>query len=287
MSLVAPTPLGFERSPVAGTGLDDLDLPALHAFLRRRMTNASGASGPSGPSGLPERLAGESPETGLLPAFERAAQRLGLVATINSQSVPTVVGLMAFGTVPQLARPEWGVACVRVRGANLADEVATRLDVEGPIAALVDQTLEFVRSNTRVVPNLLRPSEPASEYPEIAVREALLNAILHRDYRLSGRVSLRIFNDRLEVWSPGGLAIPLSLDDLAQHGGASFPRNPLLTATARSLGLVEQVGRGIPLIRKTLGQATSLPVQFVTAQTDLRVVLPSYINASMGNVAGN
>ncbi len=275
MSLVAPTPLGFERSPVAGTGLDDLDLPALHAFLRRRVT------------GLPERLASEPPEAALSPAFERAAQRLGLVATISAQPVPTVVGLMAFGSVPQLARPEWGVACVRVRGANLADEVATRLDVEGPIAALVDQTLEFVRSNTRVAPNLLRPSEPASEYPETAVREALLNAILHRDYRLSGRVSLRIFNDRLEVWSPGGLAIPLSLDDLAQHGGASFPRNPLLTATARSLGLVEQIGRGIPAIRKALGDATSLPVQFVTAQTEVRVVLPSYINASMGNVAGN
>ncbi|HEY0133566.1 MAG TPA: ATP-binding protein [Nannocystis sp.] len=272
MSLVAPTPLGFERSPVSGTSLDDLDLAALHAFVRRRI------------AGLP---AGDPPDAAVQTTLDRGAQRLGLVGTISSQQVPTVVGLMAFGTAPQLARPEWGVSCVRVRGANLADEVAARLDVEGPLAALVDQTLDFVRSNTRVAPNLLRPSEPASEYPEVAVREALLNALLHRDYRLSGRVSLRIFNDRLEVWSPGGLALPLSLDELAQHGGASFPRNPLLMATARSLGLVEQVGRGIPLIRKTLGDATSLPVQFSAAQTEVRVVLPSYINASMGNVAGN
>ena len=271
MSLVAPTPLGFERSPVAGTSLDDLDLPALHAFLRRRIP------------GLPA-LQDPDPTT---PALERAAQRLGLLATLSAQPVPTVVGLMAFGTAPQLARPEWGVACVRVRGINLADDLAARLDVEGPLAALVEQTLDFVRSNTRVVPDLLRPSEPALEYPESAVREALLNGLLHRDYRLSGRVSLRIFNDRLEVWSPGGLAVPLSLDDLAQHGGASFPRNPLLTATARALGLAEQVGRGLPLIRKTLGDATSLPVQFHSAQTEVRVVLPSYIHASMGNVAGN
>jgi len=267
MSLVAPTPLGFERSPVAGSGLDDLDLPSLHAYVKRRI------------AGL-----GAEPD---LAALERGAQRLGLLGSIGSHMVPTVVGLMAFGTAPQLIRPEWGVACVRVRGANLADEVAARSDVEGPLAALVEQTLEFVRSNTRVAPNLLRPSEPAGEYPEAAVREALLNGLLHRDYRLSGRVSLRIFNDRLEVWSPGGLALPLSLDELAQHGGASFPRNPLLTATARTLGLVEQVGRGVPLIRKALGEATSLPVQFHTSQTEVRVVLPSYINASMGNVAGN
>ncbi|WP_293272975.1 hypothetical protein [Nannocystis sp.] len=53
------------------------------------------------------------------------------------------------------------------------------------------------------------------------------------------------------------------------------------------LGLVGQVGRGIPLIRKALGDATSLPVQFHTAQTEVRVVLPSYINASMGNVTCN
>ncbi|MBK9756403.1 MAG: hypothetical protein IPO88_23475 [Nannocystis sp.] len=61
----------------------------------------------------------------------------------------------------------------------------------------------------------------------------------------------------------------------------------MLTATARALGLVGQVGRGIPLIRKALGDATSLPVQFHTAQTEVRVVLPSYINASMGNVTCN
>ena len=263
MSLVAPTPLGFERSPVAGASLDDLDLPALHAYLQRRIP------------GLQEA------------GFEKAAQRLGLVGTVTSQPIPTVVGLMCFGQNPQLARPEWGVSAVRVQGASFADPVAVRLDVEGNLGDLVRQTLEFVDQNTRAAPNLITPAEPAPEYPAAAVREALLNGLVHRDYRLSGRVSLRIFNDRLELWSPGGLALPLSLDELAQHGGASFPRNPLLMATARSLGLVEQIGRGIPTIRKTLAGATSLPVQFHTSQTEVRVVLPSYINASMGNVAGN
>jgi hypothetical protein len=58
-------------------------------------------------------------------------------------------------------------------------------------------------------------------------------------------------------------------------------------ATARSLGLVEQIGRGIPTIRKTLSETTSLPAQFHTSQTEVRVILPSYINASMGNLSGN
>ena len=278
MSLVAPTPLGFERSPVAGTTLEDLDLPALHAYLRRRVPGLRGPT-PRDPAAEPPPL---DPA-----AAERAAQRLGLVGLLAAQAVPTVVGLLAFGTAPQLARPEWGVSCVRVRGASLADPVAARSDIEGRLETLIADTLAFVRSNTRVAPNLMSPSDPAPEYPDDAVREALVNGLLHRDYRLSGRVSLRIFNDRLEVWSPGGLALPISLDDLAQHGGASFPRNPLLAATARHLGLLEQIGRGIPAIRRSIAGATALPVQFHTSQTEVRVVLPSYINASMGNVAGN
>jgi len=271
MSLVAPTPLGFERSPVAGTTLEDLDLASMHAYLRLRVASLRTATG-------------DTQDPALL---ERAAQRLGLVGTVASQPTPTVVGLMAFGTAPQLARPEWGVSCVRLRGASMADPIASREDLDGCLTDLVAGALAFVRANTRVAPNLMSPTEPSPEYPEEAVREAVLNALLHRDYRLSGRVSLRVFNDRLEVWSPGGLVLPIALDDLAQHGGASFPRNPLLVATARALGLGEQVGRGIPTIRRALAEATSLPVQFHTAQTEVRVVLPSYINASMGNVAGN
>lgn len=265
MSLVAPTPLGFERSPVAGTSVDDLDLAALEAYVRRRVPG----------------LAAEQA------AFERAAVRLGLIGAAAGQPTPTVVGLMAFGTLPQVARPEWGVSVARIRGASLADPVVARVDIEGNLPELVRQALEFVRANTRAAPNLLTPTDLAPEYPEEAVREALVNGLIHRDYRLSGRVSLRIFNDRLELWSPGGLALPISLDELSQHGGASFPRNPLLAATARHLGLLEQIGRGIPAIRRSIAGATALPVQFHTSQTEVRVVLPSYINASMGNVAGN
>lgn len=265
MSLVAPTPLGFERSPVAGASVDDLDFDALEAHVRRRIPSLAAEPG----------------------AVEKGAMRLGLLGTSGGHPTPTVVGLMSFGTVPQLTRPEWGVSVVRIRGAALADPVAARLDAEGSLAELVRLVLEFVRANTRAAPNLLAPSDLAPEYPEEAVREALVNALVHRDYRLSGRVSLRIFNDRLEVWSPGGLALPISLDELAQHGGASFPRNPLLAATARHLGLIEQVGRGIPTIRRSIAGATALPVQFHTAQTEVRVVLPSYINASMGNISGN
>lgn len=267
MSLVAPTPLGFERSPVAGTTIDDLDPVALEAHVRRRIPRLPAEPG----------------------AHERGAVRLGLLGATSGPAglVPTVAGLLSFGTCPQVARPEWGLSLVRVRGASLADPVAARLDAEGDLCELVRQGLDFVRANTRAAPNLLVPTELAPEYPDEAVREALVNALIHRDYRLSGRASVRVYNDRLEIWSPGGLILPISLDDLAQHGGASFPRNPLLAATARHLGLLEQVGRGIPAIRRSIAGATSLPVQFHTAQTEVRVVLPSYINASMGNISGN
>ena len=119
------------------------------------------------------------------------------------------------------------------------------------------------------------------------MREAILNAMIHRDYRLTGRVSVRIFNDRLEVWNPGGMPVQLSLEHIAQHGGVSFPRNPVLAAAARSLGFIDQIGRGLPTIRRAMADVTSLPSHFGSSQSDSLVVLPSRLGARPIDDKGN
>ncbi|MCB9566507.1 MAG: hypothetical protein H6710_04715 [Myxococcales bacterium] len=250
--MAAPAPLGFERSSVPGAGLDELDMEALGAYIQRRAPAAAAAAG-----------------------IERMALRLGLLAQVSGGVAPTIAGLMAFGTCPQLIRPEWGLSTIRVEGSSLADPIAARADLEGNLAALLEQGLAFVAGHTRSTPDLLRPDELHPEYPEAAVREALTNALIHRDLRLPGRVGLRIFDDRLEISSPGGLPAPLPLDELAHQGGLSLPRNPLLASVARGLGLVEQVGRGLTRIRQTIGAETSAPVQFATSHHEVRVILPS------------
>ncbi|MEZ4454280.1 MAG: ATP-binding protein [Nannocystaceae bacterium] len=257
MVLVAPAPVGFERSSVVGVGPEELDLEGIADFLGRR-----------------------SPALVKSMGVEGLAQRLGILASTSSGVAPTVAGLMAFGTCPQLARPELGVSVVRVAGPSLGGEIRGREDLEGGLSALLDQTMAFVATHTQGSADLLRPGELRPEYPTEAVREAVVNALVHRDLRLSGRVSIRIFDDRLEVTSPGSLPAPLPLDELAHQGGLSLPRNPLLASLARGLGLALHIGRGLPVIRGALAAVTNSPVIYAASNHEVRVILPSPIRVS-------
>jgi ATP-dependent DNA helicase RecG len=86
------------------------------------------------------------------------------------------------------------------------------------------------------------PREEKLELPEDALREAVLNAIAHRDYRSSANIQVYIFSDRVEVVNPGGLVGGLKKEDL---GKRSMPRNPLLFSMMERMDLVEKVGTGI------------------------------------------
>lgn len=252
--MVAPAPASYERSPLRDSSLDDLDRAALEAFVRQRAG----------------RLLGDEGRT-----WEQAAQRLGYLAAIGSSVCATVAGVLAFGRYPQIIRPEWGIAAVRVEGHSLSDPIAAREDVEGPLGELLEGALAFVDAHTHALEDAVAPGSRAIEYPRQAVREVLANALVHRDLRIPGRVSLRIFDDRMEVWSPGGVPGQLALDELAQAGGVSLPRNPLLASTARSLGLIDQIGRGLVTIRTAMSDATREPVRILVRQHDVMVVLPS------------
>lgn len=83
-------------------------------------------------------------------------------------------------------------------------------------------------------------------YPQIACREALINAIVHRNYAIQGRgIEVSIFSDRLEIMSPGRVLSTISLDDIRKLKGAHESRNPLLARVLREVGYVREMGEGI------------------------------------------
>ncbi|SNB46736.1 ATP-binding protein [Geobacter sp. DSM 9736] len=83
-------------------------------------------------------------------------------------------------------------------------------------------------------------------YPQIACREALINAIVHRNYAIQGRgIEISIFNDRLEIASPGRILSTISLDDIRKLKGAHESRNPLIARVLREVGYVREMGEGI------------------------------------------
>ena len=85
------------------------------------------------------------------------------------------------------------------------------------------------------------------ELPEEAIRETLVNAIAHRDYRSTANVQMYVFHDRLEIVTPGGLPAGMREEDL---GIRSVPRNRLLFGMFHRMGMVEQIGGGIRRIRQ-------------------------------------
>lgn len=132
------------------------------------------------------------------------------------------------------------------------------------------KTIDFYNGTKATFHDLLRTDE--RDYPEDAVREALLNAIVHRDYSFSGSTFINLYSDRLEMISLGGLVSGLSLE--AAMLGASQPRNEKLAALFYRMKLIEAYGTGIS---KIISCYKGLPVQpeFENVEGAFRVVLPN------------
>ena len=134
----------------------------------------------------------------------------------------------------------------------------------------VYKLIDFYNGTKASFHDLIRTDE--RDYPEDAIREALLNAIVHRDYSFSGSTLINIYSDRLEIISLGGLVPGLSLE--AAMMGASQPRNEKLAALFYRLKLIEAYGTGISKIISSYKNIGVEPI-FENVKGAFRVVLPN------------
>lgn len=178
-----------------------------------------------------------------------AAPLLKEIGALDSHGQPTVAGMLLFGKNPQAFLPQSGVVFVKFPGVEPRGEggrvgYGRRGEINGPLARVIERTWQVILEEMRVgaiVKGLER--EEVLEYPEFAVREALVNAVCHRDYRLRGRrIEVRKFADRLEIISPGGLAGYITLDNIIEE---HFSRNPRLVQGLFQWGYIEELGLGI------------------------------------------
>jgi ATP-dependent DNA helicase RecG len=139
------------------------------------------------------------------------------------------------------------VTCILAKGTDKV-HVLDRKDFDGGIVADIEETMRFIERNSRTawrIESLRR--ENIAEYPMKALREAITNAMMHRDWFVDGaNVFVEIFSDRIEVSSPGGLPKGMTLSDL---GHKSVRRNALLADLLHRIGFIEKAGTGIGRIR--------------------------------------
>ena len=138
------------------------------------------------------------------------------------------------------------VKCIRFSGNEPVKPYIDFQTLEGTVFDLVDGAEDFVLRNIKksiwlVTGQLQR--EEKYEYPADAIREAIVNAVVHRDYESPSKVQVRVFDGRIEVWNPGLLPEGITLEDLKREH-RSIPRNPLLFRQLFWVKYVEDVGGG-------------------------------------------
>jgi ATP-dependent DNA helicase RecG len=192
-------------------------------------------------------------------------QILNLMGVVKDGK-PTLAGVLCFSEYPQAAFPQLCVTAVVVPGLKIGDKgideerfIANKR-IEGTIKEMVDEAVFFVERNMRektIIADGKRSDKP--EYPIDAVREAVLNALMHRDYSIHTEgtpVRLLMFNDRLEIWNDGGLYGKLTIDSLGKVHADT--RNQVLANILEIQKVAENRYSGIPTIRAEMA-AYNLP----------------------------
>lgn len=179
---------------------------------------------------------------------------LGMSVDYQAREVPTVGGLVLFGK-NRRSFPDATIRCARFDGTTRT-RVLDSLDLSGPsLPAMVRDAMNFVDSHfaRRLVLTGLQ-NEFVRPVPIVAVREALVNAVVHADYsQRGGPIRVALFDDRLEIENPGLLPFGIAVEDLTT--GISRVRNRVIARTFKELGYIEQWGSGIGRILDEVGGA--------------------------------
>lgn len=258
----------FDLKPVPGASRHDLDLRR----LRNYFSDIRGQGVPS------DEWSAE---------WDQFLLNTEVMVRENGRLVPSVGGLLLFGEAPQRFLPQAGISAFAFPGTEKDYAVIERGTLRGPLVGLfdregkllepglVEETLYFVRRNTRTAAFIdeggRRIERP--DYPWEAVREAVVNALVHRDYTISGTdIEVSIYEDRLEVISPGRLPNTITVERM--RTGCRATRNELIKEVMRDYGYIEHMGMGVPRkIIRGMRQHNGTDPDLVEGETDFLVRL--------------
>jgi len=221
--------LDWERQPVRGSTMEDIDMGKVEVYLSQRSTRDR----------QPSRFEN----------VERILIGMGCAAETGSgTAVPTNAGMLFFGYDPQLPIIQSEVECVLFRETIGASRYADRKIITGTLQELIDGAEAFLNRYIAVgarIEGWKRIDIP--EYSLEVLREAIINAVVHRDYSKRGE-SIRVFYypDRVEVHSPGLLLPGITIEQMERGVVESKLRNPILASLLRDIpGYMERIGSGI------------------------------------------
>ena len=182
--------------------------------------------------------------------------------SITREREVTLSAVFMFSPYPQAYFPQLCITAIVVPGKEIGDlgDAGERFidnrRIEGNIPQMLDDAIQFVRKNMRTK-TIIDPEtgkrEDRTDYPITAVREAIVNALVHRDYSIHTEgmpIQLIMFEDRMEIRNPGGIYGRIKINQLGKVQPDT--RNPVLAGALEVLGITENRYSGIPTIRKVM-----------------------------------
>jgi ATP-dependent DNA helicase RecG len=182
----------------------------------------------------------------------------------------TRAAILLFGKNPQSPLTQAVVHAGRLREKV---HIMDNMMIDGSIIDQVDKTVDFIKKNLHVRFEITGEPQRKEvwDYPLPAIREAVINAICHRDYGHVSDIQIKIMEDLLQIWSPGFLPFNLSVAELLDPTHASSPRNKLIAQIFYDIGLIERYGSGIHRILDACKEAKQPEPLFENFSNGFRV----------------
>jgi ATP-dependent DNA helicase RecG len=242
--------LFYDEIPINNSKLTDLDISSFKFFLRKYLNIETNNE-------------------------EEIINYLCNFHLLEKESLtPTFSGIIFFANNPQNFVSESRIVCANIEGIDISQTDLETKNLTGKVSDIINNVEDFfklVLSNKHKIKDFRPESE--FEIPMTVLREAIVNAIAHRDYTINAPIRVLVFNDRVEIHSPGKLPNTVTIESI-KVGGSHVLRNPTIYNMLLKMGLVTDLGSGVRRIVKLVKEHLNENVEFENTENEFVIKIP-------------
>lgn len=240
--------ISFDQLPLYHATMEDLDMSKIQYFLDHRRNGITS------------------------PMNEDVLRSYDIIKREHTTDYAMVAGILLFGKSPQKFLPEAYILCCHFSDFKDREAIASRT-CKGTLFEQFDESFEFIMERINKSFKIEKVKrEEHWEIPPIAIREVLMNAILHRNYHIKAPIKISIYSDRIEFFSPGGLPGPIDTSEL--ESGITYVRNTSIAKILWEAQYIEKMGSGFITLFKSYRKEKLLPPEVIEGTNFVKCILP-------------
>jgi len=240
--------ISYDQLPLYHTTIEDLDSAKIQYFLNHRRHGITS------------------------PLTEDVLLSYEIIKKEHTTDYATTAGMLLFGKFPQQFLSEAYILCCHFSDFKDREAIASRI-CKGTLFEQFDESFDFIMERLNKSFKIeKRKREEHWEIPPIAIREVLMNAILHRNYHINAPIKISIYSDRIEFFSPGGFPGPIDPSEL--ESGITYVRNTAIAKVLWEAQYIEKMGSGFITLFKCYRKEGLLPPEVKEGTNFVKCILP-------------